>query len=969
MMAAAQPGRNARGRHANEIMPAHRPTGFPFLGDWPKLAARPSLPGGGRASRLPPWAVCYVIKHLRSILFLSVLCFGGAEARVAEAPTRETLGAQRPIDASVARQWNEELLAAIRRDFARPTVHARNLFHVSAAGWDAWAAFDPTAQGWLVRERMSPPGTEGDASGNDPQALQRARETAISYAAYRILRARFARSPGAAVTLRALDQRMAALGLDTGFDDRSGPSPAALGNRIAAAYLAFGATDNANEAADYANRFYTSVNAPLVMTEPGNPNLADPNRYQPLSLPFFLDQAGNPVAAGFPEFLSPEWGQVTAFALDPSDLELVTDRDLEFDFWTWHDPGPPPRLGGPGDRDYKAGFAQVVEWSGLLDPADGVMIDISPASRGTSALAPIIGKGHLLNPATGAPYTPQRVPAGDYYRVLAEFWADGPDSETPPGHWFTIANTVTDHPALSRRIGGEGPALDPLEWDVKLYFALGGAMHDAAVSAWGVKGKYDYIRPVSAIRYMAGLGQSSDPSGPSYHPDGIPLRPGRIEVITAASSRPGARHAHLVGDDREHLGKIAVYAWRGPDFIDDPAIDVAGVGWIRAEDWWPYQRPSFVTPPFAGYVSGHSTYSRAAAELLEAFTGSAYFPGGLGEFPAPAGEFLVFEDGPSVDITLQWATYRDAADESGLSRIYGGIHPTADDIPGRLMGAVIGIEAWRKASRHFTGTALDKIEPRPFLPSSAPEGLAVFSGSWAEPGREGEGWSVIGLDPHSALIHWLRYDQTGAPTWLSALARRSGNVLAGRLVETRQAADGSRVETDQGSIALVLHSCDQLRIELRTMDAPLRSLRRVARRVNGLDGLACRPAVTGAPGPQALQSGVWSDDADERTTLLLHMNQPGHGLTYELGFDTDGQPRWRLGFGPLEDGVRLALQRFAPRVTAFDGDFDPTSLVLTPLAPAILEFDGCGQARQSGPGPENDARLTRNRSPKALACP
>ena len=40
---------------------------------------------------------------------------------------------------SVARQWNEVLLEAIRNDFARPTVHARNLCHVSAAMYDAWA--------------------------------------------------------------------------------------------------------------------------------------------------------------------------------------------------------------------------------------------------------------------------------------------------------------------------------------------------------------------------------------------------------------------------------------------------------------------------------------------------------------------------------------------------------------------------------------------------------------------------------------------------------------------------------------------------------------------------------------------------------------------------------------------------------------------------------------------------------------
>jgi hypothetical protein len=125
------------------------------------------------------------------------------------------------------------------------------------------------------------------------------------------------------------------------------------------------------------------------------------------------------------------------------------------------------------------------------------------------------------------------------------------------------------------------------------------------------------------------------------------------------------------------------------------------VGWIRCENWWPYQRPSFVTPPFAGYVSGHSTFSRAAATILTEFTGSEYFPGGLGEFEAPRNEFLVFEQGPSVDVTLQWATYFDASDETSLSRIYGGIHPPQDDIPGRFMGDAIGREAFDFASRLF----------------------------------------------------------------------------------------------------------------------------------------------------------------------------------------------------------------------------------------------------------------------------
>jgi len=589
--------------------------------------------------------------------------------------------ANEPPDASVARQWNEDLLTAIRNDFARPTVHARNLFHTSAAMWDAWAAYDADSSQFQHIEKV-------DLA---PDLVLAAREKAISYAAYRLLRWRFQNSPGAVESLDRFDARMTSLGFDRDFTSTAGDDPAALGNRIAATYIEFGLNDTSNEANDFANQFYMAVNEPLVPVLPGNPEITDPNRFQPLALDVFIDQSGNVVIGGFPKFLSPEWGTVTPFALTSEDL-TVYQRDGH-EYWVYHDPGAPPMLGGVGDDLYKSGFEQVALWSGKLDPTDGVMIDVSPASQGDNTLGTNDGNGHDLNPVTGQPYQPQVVPAGDYYRVLAEFWADGPDSETPPGHWFTIANYVSDHPLFEKKLRGKGPVLDNLQWDVKLYLALGGAMHDSAVAAWGAKGWYDYVRPVSAIRAMCDNGQSSDPGAPSYHPEGIGLHPGSIELITKASSAPGERHFGLAGNMDQHLNKIALKAWRGPSEIINPDTDTAGVGWIRCENWWPYQRPSFVTPPFAGYVSGHSTFSRAAAVVMTQITGDEYFPGGVGEFFAPANEFLVFEDGPSVDITLQWATYADASDETSLSRIYGGIHPTADDIPGRLMGAEIGADA------------------------------------------------------------------------------------------------------------------------------------------------------------------------------------------------------------------------------------------------------------------------------------
>jgi hypothetical protein len=287
------------------------------------------------------------------------------------------------------------------------------------------------------------------------------------------------------------------------------------------------------------------------------------------------------------------------------------------------------------------------------------------------------------------------VPLGDYARILAEFWADGPESETPPGHWFTILNEVNEHPDLVKKFEGSGNTLSDLEWDIKSYFTLGGAMHDAAVGAWGVKGYYDYIRPMSAIRYMADQGQSSDPNLPNYDPHGIPLVDNFIEVVESGDL--------LAGTNDENVGKIKLYAWKGYEELDDPNVDVAGVGWMLAENWFPYQMISFVTPPFAGYVSGHSTFSSAAAEVLKNFTGDEYFPGGMGTFSFDANTALEFEEGPSVDLELQWATYKDAADQCSLSRIWGGIHPPIDDIPGRKMGFDIGSDAFDLAKDYFEG--------------------------------------------------------------------------------------------------------------------------------------------------------------------------------------------------------------------------------------------------------------------------
>ena len=118
----------------------------------------------------------------------------------------------------------------------------------------------------------------------------------------------------------------------------------------------------------------------------------------------------------------------------------------------------------------------------------------------------------------------------------------------------------------------------------------------------------------------------------------------------------------------------------------------------------PYQLPTFVTPSFQGYASGHSSFSRAAAEVMTAFTGSEYFPGGISGYTIRAGS-LKFEKGPTTDIQLEWATYYDAADQAGQSRLYGGIHIQADDFNGRIIGSQCGKDAFAAAELLYAGHA------------------------------------------------------------------------------------------------------------------------------------------------------------------------------------------------------------------------------------------------------------------------
>lgn len=438
---------------------------------------------------------------------------------------------------SVARQWNEALLETIGNDYADPTIQARNLFHTSIALYDAWAVYgDGLEQTYLLGQTVG--GFAVPFAGVPrPGDVEAARHQAMSYAAYRLIKHRFANSPSSESIFILIEVLMADLGYDPTFTstDYADGNPAALGNYIAQNLIQFGLQDGSNEQLAYSNRFYEPFNSYLNPARPGPNGLLDPNFWQPL----YLDT--------YKSFLTADWGFVTPFALSEEDLTMYR-RDGN-DVSVYHDPGPPPHIqqfsnladlfrafnvlrnhrdrttdGLPfsGSRaqafnvfrnhrdrtglrvaseEYQWGFALVALWASHLDPADGVLWDISPGTIGNAPELPQTlaeyqafynmleggdaGQGHPINPHTGQPYEEQWVPRADYARVLAEFWADGPETETPPGHWFSILNYVSDHPLFEKRFKGEGPVLDDLEWDVKAYLALGGAMHELGASSAG----------------------------------------------------------------------------------------------------------------------------------------------------------------------------------------------------------------------------------------------------------------------------------------------------------------------------------------------------------------------------------------------------------------------------------------------------------------------------------------------------
>ena len=138
---------------------------------------------------------------------------------------------------SIARNWNERALEGIRMDTPHPPGQARNLFSFSVCMYDAWAAYDSNAVGFIYHSKH----TATDVAA--------ARREAISYAMYRMMLERHAYSRTATNQAGANPAFMTALGYAPNNTSRDPSTPAGIGNRIYDAVSAYFLEDGSRQTA------------------------------------------------------------------------------------------------------------------------------------------------------------------------------------------------------------------------------------------------------------------------------------------------------------------------------------------------------------------------------------------------------------------------------------------------------------------------------------------------------------------------------------------------------------------------------------------------------------------------------------------------------------------------------------------------------------------------------------------------
>lgn len=505
---------------------------------------------------------------------------------------------------SLPMKWNQEFLAAVRVIAPPPTVASRNLAIIHTAMYNAWAAYDAKALDTQLGGALRRPPAERTKAN---------RERAISFAAYL---AAIDQLPSQAYQFEGFLRKLGYDPMSRLTEDPTKPEGVAM--RSVQALLSYRHQDGSNQLGDLNPKgLYTDASAYKVY-QPAAGEPVDATRWRPLTagngMGGFHDihdhlkkigavprQRVTAELGGFSvqRYVTPHWGNVLPFSI-PRATSL---------------PGEPPLPFNDSDRQAAANEDNV-----NYRDLDALGDDKVPTTFRQQVRQILRYSARLTNRE----------------KAIAEYWADGPLSEAPPGHWNVLAHY------LSRLQSHD------TDQDVKMFFILNNALMDAAIVAWHCKRVYDYVRPVAAVKDL--------------------------------------------------FGDTQVKGWGGP---------TVGVAQIKGADWWPYQEKYFVTPAFPEHVSGHSTFSAAAATALRLFRGSDTF--GAYAVVRRASSSIEIGRSPTEDVTLKWDTLSAAADEAALSRRYAGLHFAHGDLEGRRLGKKVGEAAYAVAMNCIEGREAPKL--------------------------------------------------------------------------------------------------------------------------------------------------------------------------------------------------------------------------------------------------------------------
>ncbi len=382
-------------------------------------------------------------------------------------------------------------------------------------------------------------------------------------------------------------------------------------------------------------------------TNSGPSDTKDISAWTPEYVP--IDPDDGSAGQSLQEFLTPQWGGVEGFA-------LAEHADGTTDHGATAMPAPKPFFTDAfagSTLDFDA--ATITLSTDLtLDGANYVAGETVAVSK--ALIGVVINQGFIDQALEVVSYSANLT---DKEKIIAEFWEDGGGTAFPPGTFMAFAQAVSARDDNS------------LAEDAKLFLAMSNAMLDAGIATWNSKVETDYARPVRLIRDLGELGLIGE-----------------------------------WGTDYKGNEGYVIQAWAG---IDPETGAGLGTRDILATDFVTFQQPGgHPSPPFAEYTSGHSAFSSAGAEILALFTGSDEFGGSVTFLPGST----KFEPGVPYDaVTLEWATFTEAAEEAGISRLYGGIHFSDGNLHGQTLGREVADDVYAMVEKFADGTATDADRP------------------------------------------------------------------------------------------------------------------------------------------------------------------------------------------------------------------------------------------------------------------